>query len=107
MTKNQTASTIGMVNDVKRVMNRMLEENSNLMMDISMDMSDQIKEAVGSVASTLLMGVVLSMIILFLFFGDWKASLIVGSSMPISLLVTIIVMAVAGFSLNMITLGRW
>ncbi|MDE7320805.1 MAG: efflux RND transporter permease subunit [Lachnospiraceae bacterium] len=105
VTKNQTASTIGMVNDVKKVMNRMLEQNSNLMMDISMDMSEQILEAVGSVASTLLMGVILSMIILFLFFGDWKASLIVGSSMPISLLVTVIVMAVAGFSLNMITLG--
>ena len=105
VTKNQTASTIGMVNDVKKVMNRMMEQNSNLMMDISMDMSEQILEAVGSVASTLLMGVILSMIILFLFFGDWKASLIVGSSMPISLLVTVIVMAVAGFSLNMITLG--
>ncbi len=105
VTKNQTAGTIGMVNDVKKVMNRMLEQNSNLMMDISMDMSEQILEAVGSVANTLLMGVILSMIILFLFFGDWKASLIVGSSMPISLLVTVIVMAVAGFSLNMITLG--
>lgn len=105
VTKNQTASTIGMVNDVKKVMNRMMQQNSNLMMDISMDMSEQILEAVGSVASTLLMGVILSMIILFLFFGDWKASLIVGSSMPISLLVTVIVMAVAGFSLNMITLG--
>ncbi len=105
VTKNQTAGTIGMVNDVKKVMNRMLGQNSNLMMDISMDMSEQILEAVGSVASTLLMGVILSMIILFLFFGDWKASLIVGSSMPISLLVTVIVMAVAGFSLNMITLG--
>lgn len=105
MTKNQTASTLGMVNDVKKVMNRMAEENSQLMMDISMDMSEQILEAVGSVASTLAMGVILSMIILFIFFGDWKASLIVGSSMPISLLVTIIVMAVAGFSLNMITLG--
>ncbi len=105
VTKNQTASTIGMVNDVKKVMDQMVEQNSNLMTDISMDMSEQILEAVGSVASTLLMGVVLSMIILFLFFGDWKASLIVGSSMPISLLVTVIVMAVAGFSLNMITLG--
>ncbi len=105
VTKNQTAGTIGMVNDVKKVMNRMLKENGNMMTDISMDMSDQIKEAVGSVANTLVMGVVLSMIILFLFFGDWKASLIVGSSMPISLLVTVIVMAVAGFSLNMITLG--
>ena len=105
VTKNQTASTIGMVNDVKKVMDRMQKENSSLMMNLSMDMSDMILESVGSVASTLLMGVILSMIILFIFFGDWKASLIVGSSMPVSLLVTVIVMAVAGFSLNMITLG--
>ncbi len=105
VTKNQTASTIGMVNDVKKVMDRMQKENSSLIMNLSMDMSDMILESVGSVASTLFMGVVLSMIILFIFFGDWKASLIVGSSMPVSLLVTVIVMAVAGFSLNMITLG--
>lgn len=105
VTKNQTASTLGMVNDVKKVMNRMTEENDYLMTNISMDMSDMILESVGSVASTLVMGVILSMIILFIFFGDWKASLIVGSAMPISLLVTVIVMAVAGFSLNMMTLG--
>ncbi len=105
VTKNQTASTLGMVNDVKKVMDRMQKENENLMMDVSMDMSESILESVGSVASTLLMGVVLSMVILFIFFGDWKASLIVGSAMPISLLATVIVMAVAGFSLNVITLG--
>lgn len=50
------------------------------------------------------MGVILSMLVLFIFFGDGKAA-IVGSAMPISLLVTVIVMAVAGFSLNIITLG--
>lgn len=105
VTKNQTASTLGMVNDVKKVMDRMQKENENLMMDVSMDMSESILESVGSVASTLLMGVILSMVILFIFFGDWKASLIVGSAMPISLLATVIVMAVAGFSLNVITLG--
>ncbi len=105
VTKNQTAGTIGMVNDVKKVMNRMLEQNSNLMMDISMDMSEQILEAVGSVASTLLMGVILSMIIIFLFFGDLKASLIVGTSIPISILAALISMSALGFSLNVITLS--
>lgn len=105
VTKNQNSSTIGMVNDVKAVMNRMAEENSNLMMEASYDASEQIMESISSVASTLVMGVVLSMLILFIFFGDWKASLIVGSSMPISLLVTIIVMALMGFSLNIMTLG--
>ncbi len=105
VTKNQSAGTINMVSDVQKVMNRMQEENANLVVQTSYDASEMIWQSLGSVASTLVMGVVLSMLILFIFFGDWKASLIVGSSMPISLLVTVIIMAMAGFSMNIITLG--
>lgn len=105
VTKNQSASTIGMINDVKKVMKRMTDENPNLVAVPSYDASDQIFESLSSVGSTLLIGVVLSMLVLFIFFGDLKASLIVGSAMPISLLATVIVMAVAGFSLNILTLG--
>ena len=47
--------------------------------------------------SALPLGVVLTMAVLLIFFGDIKASLIVGSSMPISLLATVILMAVCGF----------
>ena len=64
-----------------------------------------IKESLSSVGSTLVLGVILSMIVLFIFFGDWKASIIVGCSMPISLLMTVIVMSMMGFSLNIMTLG--
>ena len=105
ITKNQSASTLGMVRDVKKVMKQMEEAHPGLVATASYDASDMILQSVQSVGSTLIMGVVLSMLVLFLFFGDWKASLIVGSAMPISLLVTIIVMAAAGFSLNIITLG--
>ena len=62
-------------------------------------------ESLSSVGSTLALGVILSMIVLFIFFGDWKASIIVGCSMPISLLMTVIVMSMMGFSLNIMTLG--
>lgn len=105
VTKNQSDSTLGMVRDVKKVMDQMQEEHPGLVATASYDASDMILLAVKSVGSTLLMGVILSMLVLFIFFGDWKASLIVGSAMPISLLVTVIVMAMAGFSLNIITLG--
>ena len=55
--------------------------------------------------TTLGMAVVLSMLVLFLFFGDVKASLIVGSSIPISVVVALILMRSMGFSLNVISLG--
>ena len=105
VTKNQSASTLGMVRDVKKIMEQMQAEHPGLVVTASYDASDMILQSASSVGSTLLMGVILSMLVLFIFFGDWKASLIVGSAMPISLLVTVIVMAVAGFSLNIITLG--
>ena len=105
ITKHQSASTLGMVRDVKHVMRQMEDSHPGLVATASYDASDMILQSASSVGSTLLMGVILSMIVLFIFFGDWKASLIVGSAMPISLLVTVIVMAAAGFSLNIITLG--
>ena len=105
VTKNQSASTLGVVRDVRKTMERLQKEHPGLVATASYDASDMILLAVKSVGSTLLMGVILSMLVLFIFFGDGKASLIVGSAMPISLLVTVIVMAVAGFSLNIITLG--
>ena len=105
MTKNQSASTIGMVNDVKKVIKNISEQNENAVIEASYDASEMIFESLSSVGSTLALGVILSMIVLFIFFGDWKASIIVGCSMPISLLMTVIVMALMGFSLNIMTLG--
>ena len=45
------------------------------------------------------------MIIIWLFFGDLKASLIVGTSIPISILSALILMSLMGFTLNTITMS--
>lgn len=45
------------------------------------------------------------MIVLFVFLGDWRASIIVGSSIPLSLLVTMLAMSAMGYSFNMLSLG--
>ena len=82
MTKNQSASTIGMVNSVKETMNDIQEKNEDIVVAATYDASDMIMESLSSVGSTLALGVILSMIVLFIFFGDWKASIIVGCSMP-------------------------
>ena len=63
MTKNQSASTIGMVNDVKKVMKNISEQNENAVVEASYDASEMIFESLGSVGSTLALGVILSMIV--------------------------------------------
>ena len=69
------------------------------------DASYQISNSLKSVFQTMIMAVIVSMVIIFLFFGDLKASLIVGTSIPISILAALVGMWAAGFSLNMITMS--
>lgn len=97
--------TVNVCNDVKKAMKRIEEKVPAVEFQITYDASDSIVDSLMAVFETLLLGVVLTMLVLFVFFGDFKASLIVGSSMPISLLFTLILMNFMGFSLNIVTLG--
>ncbi len=97
--------TVNVCNDVQERLEKIKAENPAIQFDITYNASDAIVDALSSVAETLLLGVVLTMLVLFLFFGDFKASLIVGVSMPISLLLTLILMSFMGFSMNIVTLG--
>ena len=94
-----------MSNDVKKELASLQADYPDLNIAIVDDGSDMIVSSLMSVAFTLILGIVISMIILFLFFGDIKASLIVGSSMPVSLLVTFLCMKAMGFSLNIVTMS--
>ncbi len=105
ISKAQSAGTVDVSNAVKTIVERAAAKNPAIQIDISYDAADSIISSLSSVAQTLVLGVVFSMLVLFIFFGDFKASLIVGSSMPISLLATLIFMSFAGFSLNVVTMG--
>ncbi|MDE7321168.1 MAG: efflux RND transporter permease subunit [Lachnospiraceae bacterium] len=103
--KVQSEGTVDVSNHVKSLIEKVGAKNSAIQISVAYDAADSIKSSLSSVAETLVLGVVFSMIVLFVFFGDFKASLIVGSSMPISLLATLIFMSFAGFSLNIVTMG--
>lgn len=103
--KKQSFGTVNVTRDVEKVVEKLQRSNESVELKIVYNASDQILSSLSSVASTLVIGIVLSMAVLFLFFGDFKASLIVGSSMPISLFVTMILMNAMGFSFNVVTTG--
>lgn len=103
--RKQSSTSVTLSRQVKAELEHLKAENPNLEFNIVYDAADMIKSSLTSVGWTLLEGIGLSMLVLFLFFGDLKASFIVGSSMPISLLVTFIIMNYAGLTLNIITLS--
>lgn len=105
VSKAQSAGTVDVCKKVTEIVNKVAAKNPAINVEIEYDSSDSIQSSLLSVGETLLLGVLFSMLVLFLFFGDIKASLIVGSSMPISLLATLICMSFAGFSLNIVTMS--
>ncbi|MEG1972523.1 MAG: efflux RND transporter permease subunit, partial [Oscillospiraceae bacterium] len=105
VSKRQSASTFSVTDGVNRVVEEVNARDDGITMTILNDASTMIKVSIKSVFQTMLWGIGLAMLVLFIFFGDWRASLIVGTSIPLSLLVTIIAMQVAGFSFNMLSLG--
>lgn len=105
VTKRQSASTLAVTQAVTKTVERINASGMGVQMSVVYDSSEMIVSAVTSVLQTLALGIVLAMVILFLFFGDFKASLIVGSSMPVSVLLTLIAMNFMGFSLNVVSLG--
>lgn len=105
ISKRQSSTDVAVADDVEKVIKKLNKENDTAELLIIDTASEMILSSLKSVGSSLILGMVLSMLILFIFFGDFKASLIVGSSMPISVLVTLIIMHFIGFSLNIITMG--
>jgi HAE1 family hydrophobic/amphiphilic exporter-1 len=92
----------------RRVKDALAGINTNLPRGITLevlsDNTSMISATMQQVYGNALQGAVLAMAILFLFLRSIKGTLIIGLSIPISILLTLMCMAAAGFSLNLLTM---
>ena len=105
ITKEQSASAVTVSKKVLAAIDDLKEKYPDYDVVVQYDSADAILSSIKSIFETLIFGVLITMFVLFLFFGDLKGSLIVGSSMPVSLLITFILMSFMGYSLNIVTMG--
>jgi len=68
------------------------------------DNSVDIRNSVASVQHELILGAILTVLIVFLFLGDAKATTITALALPVSVISTFILLAALGFTLNVLTL---
>jgi CzcA family heavy metal efflux pump len=69
------------------------------------DQSQFVRDSVDSVWSAIIFGLILSVGILFFFLKNWGSVWTAIVTIPISVLITFVVMKIAGMSFNMMTLG--
>ena len=62
-------------------------------------------DSIASVRDAVLLGIVLSSVVLVLFLRDWGTSLVAGLVIPVTLLITFVVLKITGQSFNLMTLG--
>jgi HAE1 family hydrophobic/amphiphilic exporter-1 len=74
-------------------------------LEVTQDDTTQIRDMINELVNSALMGAVLAMAVLFVFLRNIKSAFIIGVSIPFSILVTLLVMNLAGITLNMLTMA--
>ncbi len=69
------------------------------------DQSIYVRRSLNNAIMAATSGAVLAMIVVYLFIGNIRGTLIIGTAIPISILATFILMALGGLTLNIMTLG--
>jgi len=69
------------------------------------DQSIIVQESIKSVRDAILLGLVLASIILVLFLKDWGTSVVAGLVIPVTILITFVVLKALGQTFNLMTLG--
>ncbi|MCL1812865.1 MAG: efflux RND transporter permease subunit [Treponema sp.] len=92
----------------KRVKDSLDEINTHLPEGITLavltDNTTMITATLNQVYSNVIQGGILAMAVLFLFLRSFKGTLIIGLSIPISILLTLMGMALFGFTVNLLTM---
>lgn len=77
---------------------------ANMNLTITTDKSEFTESSVKDTLMNILLGVIFTGLILLFFLHDWRSTIIVGLSMPFSIIATIGVAYLSGFTLNIMTL---
>ena len=103
--KGSTASTSEVSKEANQAIEELQAKYPGLRITPLMDQGDYIQMTVSSVLSNLAWGGVLAVIVLAVFLKDFKPTLVVALSIPISLMFAVVLMYFSGVTLNMISLS--
>lgn len=106
VTKRPDASTLTVVNEVRQNLARFQSlVPEDIKITYEFDQSQFVRSALMSVLREGLIGAVLTGLMLLLFLRDWRSSLIVVITIPFALLTAVVLLKLAGQTINIMTLG--
>ena len=103
--KQSKANTVQVVDTVKKTITELKRElPEGVEIDLVRDSSTMIRESVADVQTTIILGGLLTILIVFCFLNSWRSTVITGLTLPISVISSFIIMNFAGMTINTMTL---
>ncbi len=102
--KTRDSSDVAVEDNVKKAVDALEAKRPGVSFVKIFSTVDETRASFAATERTLLEGMLLASLVVFLFLREWRATLITAIAMPVSLVPTFAFMAVMGFSLNVVTL---
>lgn len=103
--KESTANTVRVAERVNREIRAIARSHGGIEMVTILDQSEFINSSIASVGRNAILGGILAVIVLLMFLKNISPTLVIGASIPISVVATFIMVFFANVTLNMISLG--
>ena len=104
--KSGAVSTLNIIDGVKNIIPRLKETlPESLKLDLTGDQSIFVKASINGVIHEGIIAAALTSLMILLFLGSWKPTVIIASSIPLAILFAIILLYATGETLNVMTLG--
>ena len=104
--KSGTTSTLDIVDGIKQMLEAVKPSlPDGLMVKVIGDQSIFVRSAIGGVAKEGVIAAALTSLMILLFLGSWRSTVIIAVSIPLSILGAVIVLSALGQTLNIMTLG--
>lgn len=104
--KQSGANSVEISNKVLEMLPRLQKRlPSDVQLGIIVDTSDNIRNTIASLVETVLYALLFVVLVVFLFLGRWRATVIITITIPISLIASFIYLAITGDSLNIVSLS--
>lgn len=104
--KQSDANTVSVANAMYRAIDRVNESlPDGVQLSIVMDTSLFIKQSIDSVTSNMIVGGLVAMLILIVFLRSFRATLVIGVSIPIAVVAAFSLMYFSGQTVNILSMG--
>jgi len=103
--KQSGANVVEVVDLIKRQIQLLQKElPAGTVIDVAVDRSVMIRDSIEDLNTSILLGGLLTVMIVFCFLNSWRSTVITGLTLPISVISSFIVMNSLGMSLNIMTM---